>query len=148
MARVFEGQRTFLHPVLRPVERLAIVSAECGKTLSSAGPSTSGSLLAFSLASFLFVYLIQRLQGWLPFNPQGFSTAHAPNGATSMTPDLAFNTAASFLTNTNWQAYAGEVDVELFHPDGRAGGAELRLRGGGHRGCHRVGARIRAPAGQ
>ena len=68
----------------------------------------TGSLLAFSVISFLILYALQRLQGFLPFNPMGFSTAHAMSGATPMTPDLAFNTAASFLTNTNWQNYSGE----------------------------------------
>jgi K+-transporting ATPase ATPase A chain len=68
----------------------------------------TGSLLAFSVISFLILYALQRLQGFLPLNPMGFSTAHAMSGATPMTPDLAFNTAASFLTNTNWQAYSGE----------------------------------------
>jgi K+-transporting ATPase ATPase A chain len=61
----------------------------------------TAALVAFSICSFLFVYLLQRVQGILPLNPQGF-------GATSVTPDLAFNTAVSFVTNTNWQAYAGE----------------------------------------
>jgi K+-transporting ATPase ATPase A chain len=114
MARVFEGQRTFLHPLLQPVERLCYRLCGVREDVEQRWTQYAGSLLAFSLASFFFVYLIQRLQGWLPFNPQGFSTAHAPNGATPMTPDLAFNTAASFLTNTNWQAYAGEATLSYF----------------------------------
>ena len=114
MARVFEGQRTFLHPLLQPVERLCYRLCGVREDLEQRWTQYVGSLLAFSLVSFFFVYLIQRLQGWLPFNPQGFSTAHAPNGATPMTPDLAFNTAASFLTNTNWQAYAGEMTMSYF----------------------------------
>lgn len=60
-----------------------------------------GVLIAFSIFSFLFVYLIQRLQGILPLNPQGFN-------ATNVSPDLALNTAVSFLSNTNWQSYSGE----------------------------------------
>lgn len=64
--------------------------------------------LAFSLASLIFTYGILRLQGLLPFNPMGFGTSTAPGYATAMTPDLAFNTAVSFTTNTNWQAYSGE----------------------------------------
>jgi potassium-transporting ATPase potassium-binding subunit len=71
----------------------------------------AGSFLVFSFFSFLILYLLQRLQGLLPFNPMGFSTAHAPAGATAMTPDLAFNTAVSFMTNTNWQSYGGESTV-------------------------------------
>ena len=62
----------------------------------------------------MFTYLIQRLQGFLPLNPQGFSTAHAAQGATTMTPDLAFNTAVSFMTNTNWQSYVGETTMSYF----------------------------------
>jgi K+-transporting ATPase ATPase A chain len=57
------------------------------------------------------VYALQRLQGWLPFNPQNFSTAGAPANATAMTPDLAFNTAVSFMTNTNWQSYVPETTM-------------------------------------
>jgi potassium-transporting ATPase potassium-binding subunit len=114
MARVFEGQRTFLHPLLRPVERLCYRLCGVREDVEQRWTHYAGSLLAFSLASFFFVYLIQRLQGWLPFNPQGFSTAHAPNGATAMTPDLAFGTAASFITNTNWQAYSGEATLSYF----------------------------------
>ncbi len=114
MTRVFEGQRTVLHPVLRPVERLCYRMCGVREDVEQRWTHYAGSLLAFSLASFLFVYLLQRLQGWLPFNPQGFGTAHAPNGATSMTQDLAFNTAASFLTNTNWQAYSGEATLSYF----------------------------------
>jgi K+-transporting ATPase ATPase A chain len=71
----------------------------------------AASVLAFSLVSFLFVYVVQRLQGFLPVNPMGFSTGHAPGNATAMTPDLAFNTAVSFMTNTNWQAYGGETTL-------------------------------------
>src|SRR5205823_7597588 len=67
----------------------------------------AGALLAFSIAKFLFTYLIQRLQGALPLNPQGF-------GASQVTPDLAFNTATSFVTNTNWQAYSGESTLSYF----------------------------------
>jgi K+-transporting ATPase ATPase A chain len=114
MARVFEGQRTFLHPLVRPLERLCYRLCGVREDVEQRWTQYAGSLLAFSLASFVFVYLIQRLQGWLPFNPQGFGTAHASSGATPMTPDLAFNTAASFLTNTNWQAYAGEATMSYF----------------------------------
>src|SRR5262249_32753120 len=67
----------------------------------------AGSVLSFSFFSFLFVYLIQRLQGILPLNPAGFSTGQAP----AITPDLAFNTAVSFTTNTNWQSYVGETTL-------------------------------------
>ncbi|HEV2492040.1 MAG TPA: potassium-transporting ATPase subunit KdpA [Terriglobia bacterium] len=114
MAHVFEGERTFLHPVLRPLERL--VYRLCGIREDSEQRWTqyAASILAFSVISFLFVYAIQRLQGLLPLNPMGFSTGHAPGNATPMTPDLAFGTAVSFMTNTNWQAYGGETTLSYF----------------------------------
>lgn len=114
MAHVFEGKRTFLHPVLRPMERL--IYRVCGIREDSEQRWTqyAASLLAFSVVSFLFVYVIQLIQGLLPLNPMGFSTSHAPGNATPMTPDLAFNTAVSFLTNTNWQAYGGETTLSYF----------------------------------
>ena len=101
MARLFQGDRTFLHPIIRPLERL--VYTLCGVRESQEQPWTqyAASLLSFSIFSFLFVYAFQRLQGHLPLNPQGFGTAQMP-------PDLAFNNALSFTTNTNWQAYSGE----------------------------------------
>jgi K+-transporting ATPase ATPase A chain len=107
MARLFEGERTFLHPVVRPLERL--VYKLCGVDESNEQHWThyAGSLLAFSLAGILLTYLIQRVQGILPFNPQGF-------GGKLITPDLAFNTAASFGTNTNWQSYTPETTVSYF----------------------------------
>jgi K+-transporting ATPase ATPase A chain len=108
MARVFEGERTFLHPLLRPLERLVYKLCGIRETSEQRWTQYSASVIAFSLVSFLFVYALQRLQGFLPINPMGFSTAHAPSYATPMTPDLAFNTAVSFMTNTNWQAYGGE----------------------------------------
>src|SRR5579864_2863052 len=101
MSRLFQGERTFLHPVMRPLEGL--VYKLCGVSEGEEQPWTeyAASLLSFSVFSFLFVYAFQRLQGILPLNPQGFGTAQMP-------PDLAFNTAISFTTNTNWQAYSGE----------------------------------------
>ncbi|MGO9273728.1 MAG: potassium-transporting ATPase subunit KdpA [Terriglobia bacterium] len=108
MAKLFEGERTFLHPVLRPVERLIYRLSGVREDEEQHWTRYSISLVAFSLVSFLFVYAIQRLQGILPFNPMHFGTSHAPSWATPMTPDLAFNTAGSFVTNTNWQAYSGE----------------------------------------
>ena len=114
MARLFEGERTFLHPVLRPVERLIYGLSGVREDEEQHWTRYSISLIAFSLASFLFVYFIQRLQGFLPFNPMHFGSSHAPSWATPMTPDLAFNTANSFLTNTNWQAYSGENTLSYF----------------------------------
>jgi len=100
MARVWEGQSTWLDPVLRPVEAVFYGAAGLGSKPKGQGwIAYAMSLLAFSAAAFFFLYAILRLQGVLPLNPQGFG---------GMSPDLAFNTAISFVTNTNWQSYAGE----------------------------------------
>jgi K+-transporting ATPase ATPase A chain len=101
MARLFEGKRTFLHPALRPMEVLTYKLIGVRETTEQRWTQYTSSLLCFSIFSFLFVYLLQRFQGILPFNPQGFNH-------TNVTPDLAFNTAVSFVTNTNWQSYSGE----------------------------------------
>jgi K+-transporting ATPase ATPase A chain len=114
MAKVFEGERTFLHPLLRPVERLIYKLAGVNEKREQRWTQYTGSLLVFSLFGFLSLYLIQRLQGILPFNPQRFGSSAAPMGATPVTPDLAFNTAVSFVTNTNWQAYGGERTLSYF----------------------------------
>ncbi len=111
MTRVFAGERTFLHVVLRPLERLCYAVAGVREEVEQRWTQYAGSLLAFSFFSFLLAYLFQRLQGILPLNPAGFSTAAAPGNATAMTPDLAFNTAVSFVTNTNWQSYVGETTM-------------------------------------
>jgi K+-transporting ATPase ATPase A chain len=98
MARLFEGERTFLSPVLGPVERG--IYRLCGiKGEEQHWTTYTIAMLAFSIAGFLSLYLMQRLQAVLPFNPQGLA---------GTTPDLSFNTAISFVTNTNWQSYAGE----------------------------------------
>jgi len=111
MFRVFEGQRTFLHPILRPMERLVYWLGGVKEDAEQTWVRYSASVISFSLFGFLFVYALQRLQGILPFNPQHFSTASAPGNATPMTPDLAFNTAVSFMTNTNWQSYVPETTM-------------------------------------
>ncbi len=104
MARVFEGERTFLHPVVRPLERLVYKLCGIREDAEQRWTHYAGGMLAFSIFAFLFVYALQRLQGYLPFNPQGF-------GGKLISPDLAYNTAVSFLTNTNWQAYTPETTV-------------------------------------
>jgi K+-transporting ATPase ATPase A chain len=98
MARLFEGERTFLSPVLGPVERG--IYRLCGvKGEEQHWTAYTIAMLAFSIAGFVSLYLMQRLQAVLPFNPQGLA---------GTTPDLSFNTAISFVTNTNWQSYGGE----------------------------------------
>ena len=114
MAKVFEGERTFLHPLLHPLERLIYRLVGVREDTEQRWTQYAASLIAFSVACFLFVYIIQRLQGFLPFNPMHFGTKAGPAGATPVTPDLAFNTAISFLTNTNWQAYSGEMTFSYF----------------------------------
>jgi len=111
MYRLFEGQRTFLHPVLGWLERLVYRVSGIRGDEEQTWVRYAGSVISFSIFSFLFVYLIQRLQGFLPLNPMHFSTPQAPAGATPMTPDLAFNTAVSFMTNTNWQSYSADTTL-------------------------------------
>lgn len=111
MYRVFEGQRTILHPLLAPVERLIYRVSGIREKEEQTWVHYAASLISLSIFSFVFVYLIQRLQGYLPLNPMHFSTAKAPTGATAMTPDLAFNTAVSFMTNTNWQSYSPDTTM-------------------------------------
>ena len=114
MYRVFEGERTFLHPVVRPLERLIYWVGGVREGEEQSWLSYAASLISLSIFSFLFVYAIQRLQGYLPLNPMHFSTSKAPAFATPMTPDLAFNTAVSFLTNTNWQSYSPDTTMSYF----------------------------------
>jgi K+-transporting ATPase ATPase A chain len=99
MFRVFERRRTWLDPVLRPVERA--IYAVCGvdETREQRWTGYAVSVLLFSLAGMLWLYALQRLQGSLPLNPEGLPGVRS---------DTAFNTAVSFTTNTNWQAYSGE----------------------------------------
>jgi K+-transporting ATPase ATPase A chain len=106
MARVFSREKTFLDPVLRPVERLIYRLTGVDEQHEMRWTEYAFAMLLFSAVSMLVLYAMQRLQGVLPFNPQQLpdvSPAH-----------LAFNTAASFTTNTNWQAYSGETTVSYF----------------------------------
>ncbi len=111
MHRVFEGERTFLHPVFRPLERLIYWLGGVREDEEQSWIRYSASMISLSIFSFLFVYVLQRLQGHLPLNPMHFSTPQAPQNATAMTPDLAFNTAVSFTTNTNWQSYSPDTTM-------------------------------------
>src|SRR5262245_7110526 len=111
MYRVFEGQRTFLHPILRPVERMVYWLGGVREDVEQTWVRYTASLISLSAFCFLFPYALQRLQGLLPLNPMHFSTAQAPANATTMSPDLAFNTAVSFMTNTNWQSYSPDTTV-------------------------------------
>lgn len=99
MARVFAGERTFLSPVLRPVERVLYAAAGVREEREQHWTGYAFGMLLFSLAGFVLLYGLQRLQTALPYNPQGMAAVE---------PGLAFNTAVSFVTNTNWQSYGGE----------------------------------------
>jgi potassium-transporting ATPase potassium-binding subunit len=107
MVRVFTGERTFLHPVLRWLEVLTYKAAGVREEVEQRWTQYTAALLSFSIFGFLIVYLLERAQAYLPFNPQHF-------GAANVTPDLAFNTAVSFITNTNWQNYSGESTFSYF----------------------------------
>jgi len=114
MYRVFEGQRTFLHPILRPLERVIYKLCGVREDEEQSWLTYAACMISLSIFSVLFVYVIQRLQGHLPLNPMHFSTANAPQNATPMTPDLAFNNSISFATNTNWQSYSPDTTVSYF----------------------------------
>jgi potassium-transporting ATPase potassium-binding subunit len=100
MARVFAGERTWLSPMLVPLERLIYRLCGVREDEEMTWYAYALSMLAFSLVGLAYLYVLLRTQKWLPFNP-----AHIDN----MTPDLAWNTAVSFTTNTNWQFYSGET---------------------------------------
>jgi potassium-transporting ATPase potassium-binding subunit len=105
MARVFGGERVFLTPVLGPVERLFYRLLRTDPEREQDWKGYARTVIVFNLLSFLVLYLILRTQGIHPFNPQGFHSG---------TWDVSFNTAASFVTNTNWQFYAGETTLSNF----------------------------------
>jgi potassium-transporting ATPase potassium-binding subunit len=105
MARVFAGERVILTPVLGPVERLLYRVMRTDPAREQDWKGYARTVIVFSLVSWAALYLILRTQGVHPFNPQGF---------TSGTWDVSFNTATSFVTNTNWQFYAGETTLSNF----------------------------------
>lgn len=105
MARVFSGERTFLSPVLGRVERDLYRVSGITPEKEQSWLGYTLAMLAFSLAGFLALYTMLRLQAYLPLNPQGFP---------GVPSDLAFNTAVSFVTNTNWQNYGGETTMSHF----------------------------------
>jgi K+-transporting ATPase ATPase A chain len=105
MTKVFNGERTWLSPVLRPVERLFYAASGVRESEDQHWLAYAFGMLLFNAAGFFLLYAILRLQGYLPWNPQGFG---------NLVPDLAFNTAISFTTNTNWQNYVGEATMSYF----------------------------------
>ena len=102
MAKVYQGERLFLDPILGPVERFLYRLSGIDSRSEMAWKTYAIAMLLFNILGLTFVYLLQRLQGILPLNPQGI-------GAVS--PDSAWNTAVSFSSNTNWQGYSGETTM-------------------------------------
>lgn len=103
--KVMTGQKVFLSRILLPVEKWFYKLMGVGENTEMGAKQYAGSVLVFSFLSFLAVFLVQLLQGILPLNPEGFG---------GVKWDLAFNTAASFASNTNWQAYSGETSLSYF----------------------------------
>jgi potassium-transporting ATPase potassium-binding subunit len=106
MTRVFNREKTFMDPVLRPVERLLYRVTGVDESHEMRWTEYAVAMLLYSAVSMLLLYLMERVQGYLPFNPQKFGSV--------LPIHLAFNTAASFTTNTNWQAYSGESTMSYF----------------------------------
>jgi K+-transporting ATPase ATPase A chain len=111
MAHVFNREKTLLDPVLRPIERLIYKLTGVDEKREMRWTEYAVTMLLFSGVSLLLLYLIQRLQGHLPFNPQHLSGVDSNASATGAFVGSAFNTAASFTTNTNWQSYVPEVTM-------------------------------------
>ena len=105
MARVFAGEPTMLDPLLKPIERTIYRVCGIHPEAEETWVEYAVSMLLFSMVGMLVLYALERLQYYLPLNPQQFG---------AVAPDLAFNTAASFTTNTNWQAYGGESTMSYF----------------------------------
>lgn len=105
LSRVWNGEKTWLDPVLRPVEGVFYRASGVDQNRSQGWVGYAGALLAVNLVGFLALYALLRLQSGLPLNPQGFD---------GLSPHLAFNTAVSFVTNTNWQSYGGETTMSTF----------------------------------
>ena len=105
LTRVFNGEKTLLDVVLRPIEKLVYRLTGVDDRYEMRWTEYTTSMLLFSGVSMTLLYLLERMQKWLPFNPQKFA---------NVDPALAFGTAASFTTNTNWQAYSGESTMSYF----------------------------------
>ncbi|TAE33862.1 MAG: potassium-transporting ATPase subunit KdpA [Alphaproteobacteria bacterium] len=105
MARVYMGDRTFLSLLFAPLEKIFYRASGINPEKDMGWQEYARSVLVFSLGGFLLLFAMLLVQGMLPLNPQGLS---------GLTPDLAFNTAVSFITNTNWQSYGGETTMSYF----------------------------------
>ncbi|MCM3900496.1 MAG: potassium-transporting ATPase subunit KdpA, partial [Pyrinomonadaceae bacterium] len=111
MTHVFNREKTFLDPVLRPLERLIYKLTRVDHEREMRWTEYAVSMLLFSVVSMVVLYLLQRMQGVLPFNPQNLPGIDSDASATGKFVGSAFNTAASFTTNTNWQSYVPEVTM-------------------------------------
>src|ERR1700720_1018292 len=111
LARVFSSEKTFLDPVLRPIERLIYRLTGIDEKHEMRWTEYAVAMLLFNGASMALLYLIERVQKILPLNSQKF---------TNLEPGLAFGTAASFTTNTNWEVYSGESTMSYLVQMGRA----------------------------
>jgi len=105
MTKVFAGEKTFLSRLVGPVERLVYRLCRINSEVEQHWTTYTAAMLMFSVVSLLLLYFLQRIQYYLPLNPQQFA---------GVKPDLAFNTAASFTSNTDWQAYSGESTMSYF----------------------------------
>ena len=139
MAKVFAGERTWLHRIFRPVETAIYKICGIDEAAEQHWTRYAGSVLAFSAVSLLFTYLILRLQQWFPWNPAGLA---------NVGEHLSWNTAVSFTSNTNWQSYVARADHELSQRDDRSGHPQLLLGGRRNRRRHRRRPRILAPLHQ
>ena len=135
MTRVFARERTWLDPVLRPVERLIYRLTGVDEKHDMRWTEYAVALVLFSVVSMIVLYLMQRLQAALPFNPQALG---------AVAPDLAFNTAASFTTNTNWQSYVPETTMSYLTQMAGLAYHNFVVGGGRHRAGDRVHPRHRA----
>ncbi len=115
MFHVFEGKRTWISPVFRPLESVIYKIGGINEDEEMPWTTYTLAMLLFSVVTLAVTYAFLRWQAWLPLNPMHFGDVkNAPPYATAMTPDLAFNTAISFTTNTNWQSYSGESTMSYF----------------------------------
>ncbi|HRH40804.1 MAG TPA: potassium-transporting ATPase subunit KdpA [Pyrinomonadaceae bacterium] len=105
MTKVYSGEKTFLDFILKPIERIIYAICRVDAEQEMNWKQYGAAMLIFSLVSTLAVYALQRFQFYMPFNPQEFA---------GTSPDLSFNTAVSFVSNTNWQAYSGETTMSYF----------------------------------
>ena len=138
MARVYEGGWCGLDSVFGPVERVIYRLSGIKPQEEMTWQTYATTTLVFNALGLIVVYVVQRWQGWLPLNPQQLP---------AVAPDLAFNTAVSFATNTNWQAYSGGKHVKLLYSDGWSDSAELPVRRDRHGGPRCARPRINSTRG-